>query len=209
MRIRFKQRDVQGRRRRIRRALDHVIVLGISMGAFYFVPVSGKFWDLSGFVFFIALGLLVVLVARQLTAQAKAGSDPSVGLRSLLFLLYPIIAVFALAYYVLVVHNPNEIAGLTTRTDSLYYTIVTLGTVGYGDIHPVGQIAKIITMIQIVFDLVVIGLLLAIAATRMMSMTEVTIESSPSELGESDGPTVDGSAEPANRAQRQKRPPSA
>jgi hypothetical protein len=190
MRIRFMQRADQTRRRRLRRSLDHVLVLGLSLSAFYLVPISGRFWDLSALWFFLALLLLVVLVVRQLTAQAKAGSDPSVGLRSLLFLLYPIIAVFALAYYILVVHSPSEIDGLVTRTDSLYFTIVTLGTVGYGDIHPVGQVAKVITMIQIVFDLVVIGLLLAIAATRMMNMTEMTIEPSSDEEGGPGAPST-------------------
>ena len=43
---------------------------------------------------------------------------------------------------------------------------VTLGTVGYGDVHAVGQLARVITMIQVAFDLVVIGALIAVASSR-------------------------------------------
>jgi hypothetical protein len=132
------------------------------------VPVDGHFADIGGVLFIVAMIGLVGLVARQLAKQVRAGSDPSVRVRSLLFLLYPIIAVFALAYYVLEINDPGQFVGLSTRTDSLYFTVVTLGTVGFGDIHPSSSAAEFLTMGQIVFDLVVIGLLISIASARMM-----------------------------------------
>ncbi|MFI9410612.1 potassium channel family protein [Nocardia gamkensis] len=58
--------------------------------------------------------------------------------------------------------------GLRTRTDSLYYTIVTLGTVGHGDVHAVRPAAKVATMVQVVFDLGVIGTLIAIGTSRVV-----------------------------------------
>ena len=177
MRLKLVQRRNQPRRERIRDVLQHVLVLGAALAAFYLVPVTGRFWDLSALGFVVVLIAMVVMISRQLTKQARAGSNSSVQLKSLLFLLYPIVAVFALAYYILFVHNPAQFDGIANRTDALYYTVVTLGTVGFGDVHLVGQVAKIITMIQIVFDLVVIGLLLSIAASRMMSFTSLTVDS--------------------------------
>lgn len=178
VRFRLIRGPKEHRRRRLRAILEHVLVLGVALAGFYLVPVTGRFWDFSAIVFWFVVVALIGLVGQQLVKQAKAGSDPSVRLRTLLFLLYPIISVFALAYYVLQVHDPTELSGLVTRTDSLYYTVVTLGTVGFGDIHPAGQIAKVITMAQIVFDLVVIGLLLAVAGARMMSWAQVTVQQS-------------------------------
>ena len=59
------------------------------------------------------------------------------------------------------------LAGLDTRTDALYFTVVTLGTVGYGDVHPVGQAARLIATTQIAFDLVFVAALLSVFSSRV------------------------------------------
>ena len=44
-----------------------------------------------------------------------------------------------------------------TLVDAIYFCVVTLGTVGYGDITPVTDAGKIFTTIYIIFGLSVIG----------------------------------------------------
>ena len=73
---------------------------------------------------------------------------------------------FALTYYIIQTTDPTQFVDLATRTDAHYYTVITLGTVGYGDVHAAGQLARVISMIQVAFDLVVIGALIAVAASR-------------------------------------------
>ncbi|MFD4143525.1 potassium channel family protein [Streptomyces sp. NPDC058572] len=63
------------------------------------------------------------------------------------------VIVFASTYYALATH-PGQFKGLYTRTDALYFTIVTLATVGYGDITPSGQTARVVTMMQILYSFV-------------------------------------------------------
>jgi voltage-gated potassium channel len=139
--------------------------------AYYFFPLTRQerpIWQLLLFV--SGLALMIWLVVRQLIKQLTTGSDPGVKVRSLITLLYPAVALFALTYLVIQNNNPTEFEGMVTRTDSLYYTVVTLGTVGYGDIHAVGQLARTITMIQIAFDLVVVGALVAVASSRVQTL---------------------------------------
>ncbi len=55
---------------------------------------------------------------------------------------------------------------ITTYTDSLYFTLVTLTTVGYGDISPCTQIGKIAITIQVMIGIIVISLFLSSISSR-------------------------------------------
>jgi hypothetical protein len=44
-----------------------------------------------------------------------------------------------------------------TRLDSLYFTVTVFATVGFGDISPVSQAARIVVMIQMIGDFALIG----------------------------------------------------
>lgn len=147
---------------------NHSMLLASALLFYYYVPVDFQEPHpvRNILLFAAALAVLVWLIARQLVRQIGAGSDPGVRIRSLIILMYPVIVLFALSYYAMATRNPGAFDGLTTRTDSLYYTVVTLGTVGFGDVHPADQLAKIITMVQILFDLVVIGALVSVASSR-------------------------------------------
>jgi voltage-gated potassium channel len=154
-------------RRFLKQVLQNGSTLGAALLFYYFVPIGNEehpVWRWA--VFVVGLGVLIFLIARQMSKQLSAGSDPGVKIRSLIALLFPVVVLFALAYYVIQITDPTQFNGLETRTDSLYFTVITLGTVGYGDVHAVGQVARVVTMIQVAFDLVVIGALIAVATSR-------------------------------------------
>lgn len=113
-------------------------------------------------VFVAGLVLLCGVLAAQVRRQVIAGQEASVRVQSVVGLLLPVIVFFALAYYLMA----DQFEGIENRTDALYFAVVTLGTVGYGDVHPVGEGARIVTMVQIVLDLVVVGLLVSVATSR-------------------------------------------
>ena len=151
--------------------LRNVLVNGLTLvGAvlfYYFVPLSQDdhpVWRWA--VFIVGLGTLIFLIVRQLRKQLSAGPDPGIRVHTLITLLYPVVALFALTYYVIQSTDPTQFTDMVTRTDALYYTVITLGTVGYGDVHAVGQLARVVSMIQVAFDLVVIGALIAVATSR-------------------------------------------
>jgi voltage-gated potassium channel len=165
----------KGRFRVLRQVLQNALTLGGALLFYYFLPIGDQdrpIWRLALFV--AGLGGLIILIVRQLARQLAAGSDPGVRVRSLIALLYPVIALFALAYYLIQTSDPTQFVDLETRTDALYYTVITLGTVGYGDVHAVGQLARVITMIQVAFDLVVIGALIAVATSRFQVVPRPT-----------------------------------
>jgi voltage-gated potassium channel len=94
--------------------------------------------------------LLTALISRRILRIIDG--TISVGIPGLLILLTAVIVAFSTGYYLLARSDPAEIAGLHTRLDSLYFTLTTVATIGYGDIHPAGQAARAIACFQVVFN---------------------------------------------------------
>jgi voltage-gated potassium channel len=106
----------------------------------------------------------VAILAIAITGQVRRqlAMDPEARVQSLVMLLELVVVVFAVGYYVLDLSAPGQMADLHTRTDSLYFTLSTLTTIGFGDVHAVGQMARVLVIIQMVFDVVFVT---AVAAT--------------------------------------------
>jgi len=151
----------------LRKVVQNGLTLVGAVLFYYFVPIGSDdhpVWRWALFV--VGLGTLIFLIVQQLRKQLAAGPDPGVRVHTLITLLYPVVVLFALTYYVIQTTDPTQFTDLKTRTDALYYTVITLGTVGYGDVHAVGQVARVVSMFQVAFDLVVIGALIAVATSR-------------------------------------------
>jgi voltage-gated potassium channel len=148
------------------------VVVGLLV-VFYAVPVTGL--TLSGrTVVSVLLTLLgVACLGWAITGQARrqlvAGADAN--MQSLVMLLELVAVVFAFGYYVLALSTPGQVAGLETRTDALYFTLSTVATVGYGDVHAVGQLARGLVIVQIVFDAVFVAALVTALRSRVRSRT--------------------------------------
>ncbi|MEV5439536.1 potassium channel family protein [Streptomyces sp. NPDC052682] len=107
---------------------------------------------LSWTLFGLALALVAVLLLRQIrhVLLDRPHSRPGLVIPVLMCLS---VLVFATAYQALA-QRPGAFTGLTTRLDALYFTLVTLATVGYGDITPQSQTARLVTILQILYSFV-------------------------------------------------------
>lgn len=120
-----------------------------------------------------AVGLVVGVVALtwlaavQIRHQTKAGDTAHVRIQSLLAVVYLAIVMFATGYYALATSTDDQLVDLETKTDALYFTMSTLATVGYGDVHASGQAARAIVTVQMAFNLVVIGALVSVFSTLL------------------------------------------
>jgi voltage-gated potassium channel len=148
------------------------VVVGLLV-VFYAVPVTGL--TLSGrTVVSVLLTLLGVAclgwaITGQVRRQLVAAADAN--MQGLVMLLELVAVVFALGYYVLALSTPGQVDGLETRTDALYFTLSTVATVGYGDVHAVGQLARGLVIVQIVFNAVFVAALVTALRSRVRSRT--------------------------------------
>jgi voltage-gated potassium channel len=108
-------------------------------------------------VFFTALGLglLTWTLATELMQTRRGGETRST--RVLIMLLILLVMTFSLVFFLVSKVDGEQIIGLHTRTDALYFTVVTMATVGYGDVHAEGQLARGLVIGLIVFNIVVVA----------------------------------------------------
>ena len=130
---------------------------------------------LSWLLFGLALTLIALLLLRQVVHVLLGVPDVRPGLVIPLLMSLSIL-VFATAYQALA-QRPGELDGIATRLDALYFTVVTLATVGYGDITPRGQTARLVTILQILYSFI----FLTAAATALTNhlRTEVRHHENP------------------------------
>jgi hypothetical protein len=127
--------------------------------AYYLVPLrllrGAEDWAQAAAAL-AAFAVLIVSFRRQLRRHLHDGRHTDVRLESLVNLLILTVFAFALLYLLLADHA-GQFAGLETRTDAVYFTLSTLATVGFGDVHAVGQVARAAVIGQILFNLIYVG----------------------------------------------------
>lgn len=142
----------------------------VIIAAYYLLPLradpaSWVTW-LRGLLFVAGIAFVVVAVGREVRRQLAA-EPPVLELGTLIQLATLGITLFAYADYAIADRWTGEFTGLTTRTDALYFTLSTLATVGFGDIHAQGQLARALLIAQMAFNLLVLATTFSILTSRL------------------------------------------
>jgi voltage-gated potassium channel len=173
------------------------VVLATVLVLYFTVPVS---FEISSsdvvqlVVSLTALSLLAVLVLVEVRHQLMEDDRRIDGL--VIALMVAVLG-FALGFYVLAQRNPDQIIDLDTRVDALYFTMATLLTIGYGDVHAAGQAARTLVLIQMVFNVVILATAASTISTRIRTQAEKRVE-------ERRAAEADGSLPPRRRRQRRR-----
>ncbi|WP_324616665.1 potassium channel family protein [Streptomyces sp. SCSIO 75703] len=124
-------------------------------------------WALFAGALCVVAGLLLREIRNVLVDRPR--TRPGVMITLLILVT---VHVFSTAYYALA-KEPGQFAGdLRTRLDALYFTIVTLATVGYGDIAPSGQTSRTVAVIQILYSFVFLTAAATALTQRMRRVLE-------------------------------------
>ncbi|GAA3978534.1 potassium channel family protein [Streptomyces marokkonensis] len=123
---------------------------------------------LSWLLFTVVLAVVATLLLRQIRHVLTDRPDTRPGVVIPLLIILSV-HVFSATYYALA-KQPGEFSGLRTRVDALYFTVVTLATVGYGDITPLGQASRVVTVLQIAYSFVFLTAAATALTTRARDM---------------------------------------
>jgi voltage-gated potassium channel len=144
-----------------RHVLRHAIQIGgVSIGALllYFLLPLDHFGPLfSGVLLLGLLGAMVPMTLRHARKVASSSTPMIEAASALLTLISALVIGFATIHYSMAHQIAGQFNGLDTKVDGLYFTTTVLSTVGFGDITPTGQIARVVVSIQMLFDLAFVG----------------------------------------------------
>ena len=127
---------------------------------YYLLPLNrGVGWATVGWLLG-GLAVIGLLAAWQVRSVLRSPLPTLRALETLAFTVPVFLVLFASVYVLLDADRPGQFSEPLSRTDALYFVVVVFSTVGFGDITPVSEVARVLTMLQIVSDLLLLGVLL-------------------------------------------------
>jgi voltage-gated potassium channel len=137
--------------------------------AYFTLPFTAAF-DLGGAVV-LAVGLVGIsgLLLWQIRAILVSAHPRAKGVETIALIVPLFFVVFAAAYHVMSYVDAEGWSEQLSRLDSLYFTVTVFATVGFGDIHAVSQTARAVVTIQMIANLVLIGLVTKVVVNAIQS----------------------------------------
>ncbi|TDE98822.1 two pore domain potassium channel family protein [Occultella glacieicola] len=145
----------------------------------------------------ILLGLGLIALGGMLTWQIRAiARSRRPGLRAIEALATAVpffLVMFAALYVGMSRSAPASFSEALDRTDALYFTVTVFATVGFGDIAPVAEVARIAVMVQMLTGMVLLGGVLKL----VLGAVRVGLSRAPRESSEASEPAVPDEHNPA------------
>jgi len=153
----------------VRAVATSVLVLGVCLT----IPINNHIRGSIVLRLSVSLALFVVVLTYEVRAIMKS-DRPILRAADAMALVIPVfLVVFAWTYLTLSKSDPTSFSQPLTRISSLYFTVTVFSTVGFGDITPTSDPARVAVMGQMLCDLVflavVVRLILEAARGRLGS----------------------------------------
>lgn len=149
-----------------------VAFCAVSIAIFFTLPYDGMARTNQAVLRLIVglalLGLVVALLVRRI----KTAPLPQLkALEALVVVLMKFICLFAGTYLMVSHFDVTSFDEPLTHVSALYFTVVTFGTVGFGDIAAKSDFARMLVSAQIILDFVFIAAILrALIAVAQQSL---------------------------------------
>jgi voltage-gated potassium channel len=148
-------------RRRVLWALLRALLTSTVLVVLYFwLPFTGAVTASTVALLVAGLAVFAGVITWQVRAILRSRYPALRAIEALGAAIPLFLLVFAATYVKLADAQPQAFSEPLSRTDALYFTITVFSTVGFGDITPVADAARVTTMVQMLGDLVVVGLVL-------------------------------------------------
>jgi voltage-gated potassium channel len=171
-------------------------VVAIMVVVYYALPLDQRLSFVTGIEFAVGLLALTAAVTWQVLAVLNSSTP---GLRAIAAVAVGVpgfLLLYAAVYVLIVTSAPQSFTEPLTRTDALYFTVTVFSTVGFGDIAPRSELARIVVTAQMLTGLVAVGVVAKIVLGAVQVAVHRRQDSAPNR------PSADGPATAADSQAR-------
>jgi voltage-gated potassium channel len=152
----------------------------VLMLIYFNIPLESVTEGAAGLLLTAGLVGVAVVLAVQIRATMKSVYPGLRAVESLGVSVPLILLLFSVTHYLLERSTPNSYTEPLTRLDALYFSVTMFATVGFGDITPVTELARVITVLQMLANLIFLGIVARV-------LFGAAIDNRPSPVGPSPG----------------------
>ena len=151
---------VAPRRLVVRALLRASLTVTVLVVLYFTLPITGPLDGSAAVRLVVGLLTLTGVVTWQIRAVLQSRYPGLRAIESLAAAVPLFLLAFAAAYLRMADADAGAFSEPLSRIDALYLTITVFSTVGFGDITPRTDPARVVTMVQMLGDLLVVGLVL-------------------------------------------------
>ncbi len=148
----------EGRRLGLWTVLRSGLTTAFLLAAYFVAPLDKTFTAFSGVVLGAVLAVLAGVVGWQARAIVRHPAPRLRAVEALMTSAALFVVAFSTSYCLMGNGASPEFSERLSHVDALYFTMTVFSSVGFGDIVPVSQAARVLTTVQMAGDLVFLGL---------------------------------------------------
>jgi hypothetical protein len=169
-RLAFKTVTPKQRRRMLRSAVLRIVVsIIVMLGTFFLLPFERVSVAQLWLIVVAALVVLTAVSVAQLRAVASSDFPTLRGVEALVVTVVLLLVSFSGIYIGMSSYDAGAFDEQLDHVGALYFALTTLTTIGYGDIAPVSNAARIVVMVQMVVDVVILGVFIRLVVNAVKS----------------------------------------
>ncbi|MFF3607707.1 potassium channel family protein [Streptomyces sp. NPDC002463] len=127
------------------------------VAAYYLLPLDKPFDAATAVGLVLGLLLVSALIAWQTRSIIHSPYPRLKAIEALATTLPFFILLFATAYFLMARSQSGSFTESLSRTDAVYFTVTVFSTVGFGDITPKSEGARVAVLLQMLGNLTLLG----------------------------------------------------
>lgn len=172
-------------------------IVAVTLLVYFLIPVEGEgAATAAAVVALVGITIILTVFARQMTRVSRSQRPVLAALEALVLVFGLFLCFFAMLYVALSEGDPDAFTQEMDKVAGIYFTTTVLTTVGFGDISPVSDPARIVVTLQMILGLILIGSAVkALGFSARRAVTALSASSAAAEDSTSSGGDP-GSAHP-------------